>query len=445
MLVSVPTSECSDFVAREDIEPCVPRQETFLRRLAEALPVHIAYIDRDSRYRFVNRLQCERFGLPPDAILGRTRAEMPCGVGNPPLERHVELVFAGQPQVFECEEIVDGTRRIFECRLVPDMDDSGRVRGFFSAAFDITEREHAARSLERESATLHSITEAVPAAIMVVDRQMRCRFVNEAFERWRGVPRGQVIDCPMEEVLGDSDYLRIRPWAHRALAGETVQFERDYGGRGPATHLSFTCIPLRLHDGRIDGFVGVARDVTADRLEQARLMHLASCDPLTGLLNRAGFDERMREMVGSRHAAPVALLCIDLDRFKPVNDLHGHPVGDQLLRLVADRLLHLVRPADAVARVGGDEFAILLGGMRERTHALAVADKVVQAAGMPFELGSVIVEIGASVGVAWGHGDPAELNARADTALYEAKRAGRGVVRCAPDPMTGGRSPFASG
>nr|WP_246312650.1 diguanylate cyclase [Aquabacterium terrae] len=413
--------------------------EAFLRRLVDTLPVRIAYVDSTRRFRFVNHLLCERFGLPPEAILGRTRSELTSGSSDALIERHVDLVLAGQPQTFEFEELVDGKRCTTETRLVPDVDEAGHTRGFFATSLDSTEFSAAQRSLQRQSATLRSVTEAVPAIIFVVDTELRVRFVNGAFERWRGLAQEQIIGRTLQEVLGDEDYLRTRVWMQRALAGESVQFDREERGRS-AAHLSNTYIPLRSDEGRVDGFVGVAQDITMHRLEQVRLLNLAERDPLTGLLNRAGFDERMAGMLSLRSRPPVALLFIDLDRFKPVNDQYGHPVGDQLLQRVADRLQNLVRPSDAVARLGGDEFAIVLSGMRERPHALAVAEKVLAAVCRPFELGAVTVEIGASVGVAWGRDDAAEICKRADAALYEAKRAGRGVVRCAPDALPRGMS-----
>lgn len=130
-----------------------------------------------------------------------------------------------------------------------------------------------------------------------------------------------------------------------------------------------------------------------------------------------------------RDGEPVALLYIDLDHFKPVNDRHGHATGDRLLRQFADRIGELVRPSDAVARLGGDEFTIALRGVRQLSHAQTVADKVIIAAKQPFEVGALRLQIGASVGVAHRvdpAGDWHALLARADTALLRAKAEGRG-------------------
>jgi diguanylate cyclase (GGDEF)-like protein/PAS domain S-box-containing protein len=424
-----------DITERMALQQRLADNERFLREITDALPVRIAYLDSERRYRFVNRLHCERFGLPREAILGRTRNELLAGASSAAVDRHVSLVLEGQPQVFEFDEWVGGQQHTRESRLVPDVGPGGVVRGFFSTSFDISERTESQRLLQQQSATLHSITEAVPAVIAVWGNDLRCRFVNSAFERWRGLPREQIVGRMLADIVGEADFARIQPWAMQALAGDTVSFERDYPGRGSAAHLAITYIPLRPGGGRIDGFVSVAQDITAHRLEQVRLLQLVQRDPLTGLLNRAGFTQRLDDALGDVHggaAAPsTALLYVDLDRFKPVNDRHGHAVGDRLLQLVADRLVRLVRPSDAVARLGGDEFAILLSGVREARHAVTVAQKVVAAIAAPFDAGDAKLHIGASVGVAVGTENATELMARADAALYKAKGAGRGVVRLA--------------
>ncbi|WP_418314804.1 diguanylate cyclase domain-containing protein [Piscinibacter sakaiensis] len=188
--------------------------------------------------------------------------------------------------------------------------------------------------------------------------------------------------------------------------------------------------PLVAESGAVDGFISVGQDITAHRQEQHRLLQLSERDALTGLFNRAGFDRRLETEFAQGRGAELAMLYVDLDHFKPVNDRHGHPVGDRLLQLVAQRLLSLVRPTDVVARLGGDEFALLLSGVRNASNAAAVADKVVGAAAKPFVVDDLSLQIGASVGVAFGI-DPAagagDLIARADAMLYRAKRSGKGV------------------
>jgi diguanylate cyclase (GGDEF)-like protein len=233
----------------------------------------------------------------------------------------------------------------------------------------------------------------------------------------------------MIDVLGPHEFARSRPWAERVLAGETVNFEKHYPHRPSASHLSISYVPLWLNDGTQDGFVSIGQDITRHKQEAVRLLQLSQRDTLTGLLNRAGFEDFLERVLGDGGGSTVALLYVDLDHFKSVNDDHGHAAGDQLLKAFAQRLRTLVRPTDAVARLGGDEFAVVLPGVRQRGNAQSVADKVIAAARQPFDLGAVQVTIGASVGVAYGV-DPAvgwhDLLTRADTMLYQAKQGGRG-------------------
>jgi diguanylate cyclase (GGDEF)-like protein len=147
------------------------------------------------------------------------------------------------------------------------------------------------------------------------------------------------------------------------------------------------------------------------------------------LLNRSGFEAYVEPVFDDGRGASLGLVLIDLDHFKPVNDLHGHPVGDAVLREFGQRLSRQVRPTDAVARLGGDEFAVALAGVREPANAYAVARKIIAVAKLPFEIEGLILSVGASAGVAVGAdagGGFANLMARADASLYRAKRAGRG-------------------
>ncbi|MFO1340583.1 MAG: GGDEF domain-containing protein [Burkholderiaceae bacterium] len=413
-----------------------PGGEAFVRGIADSLPLRIAYVDRDRRYRFVNRALCRRFGRGRDEIIGRTRDEL-LGTATPePLGARIEAVLAGQAQRFEYDELVDGLPHRFEVQLVPDTGPSGQVQGYFYTGLDISDRaraEQAGRTLaaeaQRQSDILRLVADAIPATVVVVGADSRYRFVNSAFEAYCGLPRGQIIGRTAVEVLGPDEVARRRPFMARALAGESVDFLLDYPGLDGTTWLALSCIPLRLSGGAVDGFVGISQDVTRQRREQDRLTELSQRDPLTGLLNRAGFERCVDRLTQEGRGPSLGLLYVDLDRFKPVNDAHGHLVGDRLLQLVAQRLASLVRPTDAVARLGGDEFAMLLVDVGAQAHAEAVALKVVAALALPFDVDGCPMQIGASVGVAFG-ADPQrgwrEMVQRADANLYRAKAQGRG-------------------
>lgn len=316
--------------------------------------------------------------------------------------------------------------------VIAHRDGEGRIQHFSAIMRDISEAAQARAALLKQTATLRSITEALPSLVAVVGPDERYQFVNSAFERWHRVPREQILGRNMEDFLGAAEYARTRPMVQKVLGGETLTFDQGHPQRVPASHVTIHFIPLWSEPGAVDGFVSMAQDVTSYHQEAGRLLDLAQHDPLTGLLNRAGLQAYVGQKDLAAEGPLLALLYIDLDHFKPVNDAHGHPVGDLLLQAFAQRLLALVRPSDAVARLGGDEFAVVLAGVREPAHAEAVAGKILEAAHTPFEIGDLRLSVGASAGLALGtdasRGWP-DLMARADEKLYLAKRSGRGQFR----------------
>jgi diguanylate cyclase (GGDEF)-like protein/PAS domain S-box-containing protein len=298
------------------------------------------------------------------------------------------------------------------------------------------------RERERHQAVMSAMAQSVNVLMLALDTDERVLFCNKAFERRFDLPDRSWQGRHASELF-DRLYPAVRPLIQRAFAGETsvVEMRDDEGisrpmpldgdDRGESRYVELTYAPLVAEDGAIIGAYGVARDVTDAKQEQLRLLRASTTDPLTELLNRAGFASEAGAAVrrASERDELVALLYLDLDRFKPVNDEHGHPVGDALLQAVAGRLRHALRPQDLVARVGGDEFAVLLAHVTRPEDAQVVADKLVHALTMPFRIGALELHIGTSVGfcVRWAREARLdELIEQADDQLYRAKRAGKG-------------------
>jgi diguanylate cyclase (GGDEF)-like protein len=181
------------------------------------------------------------------------------------------------------------------------------------------------------------------------------------------------------------------------------------------------------------GWVATHNDITERRRAEAKIEYMAHHDALTDLPNRLQLYEQLRQVLAkTREGMHVAVFCLDLDRFKDVNDAHGHPVGDLLLKAVADRLRQCIRDADAVARLGGDEFAILQVGASQPTDATSLASRLIEVIGAPYELGGEQVTVDLSIGIALAPGDglyPDQLLKNADMALYRAKSDGHGLYR----------------
>jgi diguanylate cyclase (GGDEF)-like protein/PAS domain S-box-containing protein len=313
--------------------------------------------------------------------------------------------------------------------VIAHRDSNGRIARFTSIMRDISVELEARQALAQQTATLTAVLEAIPAMVAVCGEDGRYRLVNRAFERWRGMERGALIGRTVEEVIGAAAYQEMLPFIQGALAGETVVQEREYPDAQESRYIAMTYVPLRSSNEMPAGFIEIAQDITHHREEHTRLRLISERDPLTGLLNRAGFESYLRQKCDRGDGATLAVLYIDLDYFKPINDRYGHTSGDEVLRLFGERLQAIVRPTDAVARLGGDEFAVGLVGIREAEHAATIAEKVVRTAEEPFQVGQLMLRIGASVGMAWradSAGGWRSLVERADGYLYQAKAAGRG-------------------
>jgi diguanylate cyclase (GGDEF)-like protein/PAS domain S-box-containing protein len=284
----------------------------------------------------------------------------------------------------------------------------------------------------------------VPALISYVDREQRYRFSNRTYDDWFGIAHEQMQGRTVAEVFGEEAYGRMRKDLERCLAGEAVEFEFATAEGGRRRTLQVACVPHLGSDGKALGFYMLANDVTqlkraqedlrfaATQLQRdaQRLEFLAHHDTLTGLPNRAMFAERAREAVAHarRHGKNAAFLFLDLDNFKEVNDSLGHDVGDGLLKVIAARLRASVRGDDFVARIGGDEFCVLLQDIADPREAAAVAQKLVHELGKPYSIGEREIDSGASIGIACVPHDGEEvatLMRLADLAMYRAKELGR--------------------
>jgi diguanylate cyclase (GGDEF)-like protein/PAS domain S-box-containing protein len=306
---------------------------------------------------------------------------------------------------------------------------------------EITERQLAEERLRVLESAVEHTTEGI--VILTPHRsggQPSIVFANEGFLR--------LVGCTADEAVGqgtrafrinDGDAVVNEELARslrdgRAFAGEALASRGD----GAEYALDLHVMPVYGVEGRITHWVAVLRDVTERKAQLAELQRQAMHDVLTALPNRTLLFDRLEQVVISslRASSRTALMVVDLDRFKDVNDTFGHHFGDVLLRQAADRIRQLVRAGDTVARLGGDEFAILLPMVGDERNALRVAQKVVATLAVPFQIEDHTIEIGGSIGIALcpEHGGDAEsLLRRADSAMYLAKRTEAGFALYTPE------------
>ncbi|WP_456407724.1 EAL domain-containing protein [Thiolapillus sp.] len=308
--------------------------------------------------------------------------------------------------------------------------------GLVCVRTDITDSKKTEMELKKLSRAL----DQSPASVVITDTNGIIEYVNPKFEQVSGYSIEEAVgQSPAILKSGEKSREEYSDMWHVLKAGKEWRGIFHNKRKGGSLYWESAIIsPIRDEDGEISHFIGVKEDITQQRQNEAQILYQATYDLLTGLPNRTLLMDRLRQnLLGAkREHIDFALLFIDLDRFKVVNDLYGHVVGDALMKQVAKRLKTEVREADTVVRFGGDEFVVLLMGISSGDAAGMVARKIIEALSRPFELDERVVNIGASIGITLFPMDVDEdsmsgeevigaLLSNADMAMYQAKAKGR--------------------
>lgn len=337
----------------------------------------------------------------------------------------------------------DATGRLHRIEAtLTNLTDNEAVGALVANCRDVTERHEARRAADR----LLAIFELTEDLVAVADPGGRVTHVNAALRRHLALPADvEPGSFTLWDHVADPERDRVHAEVLPALtqigiwSGELVL--RPAHGDDLPVLAQF--LAHRGPDRAVEFYSAVMRDISERKAFEARLEHQATHDPLTGLPNRTLLLDRLTMALAraQRHRTHVAVLFLDLDQFKVINDSRGHSFGDRLLRGIAERLRSALRPEDTVARFGGDEFVILCEGLAGEPEAIALAERIQAVLGERFELDGTEVFLGTSVGVAYhapGGGDgqrapetvatPENLLREADTAMYRAKERGRGGI-----------------
>jgi diguanylate cyclase (GGDEF)-like protein/hemerythrin-like metal-binding protein/PAS domain S-box-containing protein len=349
-----------------------------------------------------------------------------------PEDRHlmdIHLHYVAQHQEDEGELDFRIARRDGEIRWIAHTckaiyGKNGQYMGRRGSRRDRTERYREEESLRMAVAVFDVVNEAV----LVTNRDNKIIAVNPSFTTITGYQNDEVMGKD-PRMLSDG---AMKPELVKDLWRTLVRTGRWQGEltnrrkNGTSYICWLSTNSVRNDAGHVTSFVSVFSDITERKENERRIHYLAHYDLTTGLPNRALFNDRLRQSVlaAKRYKANLALMFIDLDKFKPVNDRFGHDVGDILLKEVAQRLRGCVRESDTAARIGGDEFVVLLPGTDTEQSVMAVAGKVLQEIERPFEIEGHDINISASIGVAVypDHGDDVrKIMKHADHAMYQAK------------------------
>jgi diguanylate cyclase (GGDEF)-like protein/PAS domain S-box-containing protein len=428
--------------------------EAHFATVFQQAPTGKALVNLHGQFTEVNAKLCELTGYSREVLLNKCFADIthPDDLESD-LSSHAALV-EGSRDAYSVEKRYlrqNGTWVWVEVNVAMVRDEQGSPLHCIADILDISSRKHSeallkehqaelehrveARTaeLQRSRSALQTITDNLPILISHVDRNLRYLFNNDVYRQVFGTLPETLIGKHIYDVLAPDLFKELEPCFRRALAGERVVHEQvRYEGNGDRVWAA-TYIP-DLRDGEVHGFFVMSQDVTERNQMERSLRDEAMRDSLTGLPNRRAFNEILKQ---STHvgAQAFALLFLDMDGFKGVNDAYGHDVGDGLLKEVAARLKRTVRKADFACRLAGDEFVVLAHGVNSPEIARRIAQNLCTAMARPFVVSGITLNIGASIGVTLcpegGDVSPETLVGQADAAMYNAKRQGRSGYRLA--------------
>jgi diguanylate cyclase (GGDEF)-like protein/PAS domain S-box-containing protein len=406
-------------------------RENLLHALADAVPALIAYYEpKNLRCVFANQRYAESNGWTVDSIIGKTVREAIGEEAWRTIEPQVERAFKGEKvEYLRAMILPNGERRTIEVNLIPHFDEAGKLLGAFVLITDITRHQLAEQAIRDSEERMRKFAAATNEGIFFHKNGILTD-VNEALLTILGYTR--------EEVIGHNA-LEFVPPEWQKEVGEYMRAGREDPYEAEVVHgngysIAVEMVGKTLHLGDETYRLGALRDITAHKHTEARIQYLAHHDMLTGLPNRAYLVERLTTILAlaRRHGTLVAIMFIDLDHFKTVNDSLGHHSGDALLKQVATRIKEVLREADMVSRLGGDEFLVILADFAAPEDAAKVADKLLQTISAPIALEGAELCANASIGISVfpRDGDSADdLIRHADAAMYSAKEHGRGHSR----------------
>ncbi|HTD28161.1 MAG TPA: diguanylate cyclase, partial [Xanthomonadaceae bacterium] len=317
-------------------------------------------------------------------------------------------------------------------RRVPGPE--GGLPEIIYAGRDVTRRTEVEQALVQNQRRLRAITDNIPALVVHVNTELLYTFANAKAGTVLGLDPAQIVGKHMRDVLSPAYFAKILPYAEAALRGEESHFESERQIGDNTFYYQTAMVPDFETDGTVSGLYGMSSDITQLKHTESELKLLARFDSLTGLANRFHFNERA-ELALARHrrnARPLALLYLDIDRFKQINDTLGHAVGDGVLQEFARRLSNCLRETDFAARLGGDEFVVLVEDADSAETPQIIARKMIAALQLPIDVAGRELRATTSIGIAYCAGATPEMEAlllAADKALYAAKADGREIYR----------------
>ncbi len=399
------------------------------------LGANISVVDRNYRLLYVNAHYAKACAATQENLIGRSLFDLHDDAQMRELEPYFHRVHAGETVTYVRLSQIGGLgSRWITVSLSPWRDSAGQVNGSVLVSMPVHELKTDAEALRAANERLTSHIDNSPLAMLELDNRLNVSSCSTQFRSLIGLDVDPVLGVPVLDVLALREALTpLASALARLQSGAETRNRVEVALRhasGATVHSEWFNSALTDASGRVSSIMSLVQDITARTLAEARLLQIAMRDPLTGLSNRRALTERIERALQNPDSR-LTLLLIDLDGFKPINDAYGHAVGDDVLCEVARRLNDIAHGAATVARIGGDEFVLLIEDEISQQSLAEFAACIMEVLKMPYMISDTQLQISASIGTAQCPPAPVnsvELIRLADTAMYEAKRAAKSRV-----------------
>ncbi len=447
---------CQDVTERKNIEIALSKALATARTFSAAMddvPSYICMKDLNRHYTYANKITLELFKCSADDLIGSDDARFFPPATAERLKQVDDRVLQNGETTSELIEVPmgDGEQRVYLEVKHPIYDEGGKISGLCGISTDISEHIRLEKALRKGENLFHNYFDLSQIGMAITSTDCQWLNVNNCLVEMLGYSKEELNGLTWVTLTHPDDLEADMGQFRRLLAGEIERYEMDKRfihklGRVVYTHLTVSC--QRNPEGSVDYVIASVADITDRKLMEDQVRQLAFYDTLTRLPNRRVLDDRLAQAMAAskRSGCYGALLFLDLDNFKPLNDLHGHDAGDLLLIEVGRRLGHCVREVDTVVRFGGDEFVVLLNELdadkaESVTQATRVAEKIRTTLAEPYHLNilhqdhsgiSMSHRCTATIGVTLFSGHDAtkeDILKFADIAMYRAKADGRNLIR----------------
>jgi len=404
----------------------------------------VSLIDLDTRLHYVNARFAKSFNMTPAEVIGKTLLELYDTTHSNAFMPHIRRAFAGETVAYDRLGPVVGSSGVWHTvALMPWRDEQGNIIGAVSSSMSVHELKATVEALRAANERLSSHIDNSPLAVVELDDQLRTSRCSAQIFEVLGIDAQTVVGQPLLALLaGLGNGERLQPLND---AFERLQSGSETRNRvevallhqsGKTVYCEWFNSALTDAAGKVSSMMSLVQNTTARTLAEAQLQQMATRDSLTGLCNRRAFTERLEQSVSRSKRKcgkdeALALLFVDLDGFKGVNDAYGHGVGDEVLCEIARRLLSITRHSDVVARLGGDEFVVLIDTDVTAASVNSLCDRIAASLQPPCIFTGGEAHVSASIGIALSPpavSDAVELMRIADAAMYTAKREGKGRV-----------------